>query len=128
MKLSLWLAFGVGTLAALRQAMLEEKVTTNEYFVWVGAFFFIIIGYLLRDILYLEKHFVYWKQSPTTTYSFKAAAIVRSFEFFGYAALILLSFLISKNPILLGGTVGLVFGGSLYIFELINKKYRSGNN
>jgi hypothetical protein len=55
--------------------------------------------------------------------STKASMILSSFEFFGYSTLTLLGFLISQNPLLLGGTIGLAFGGTLCIFQVINKKY-----
>ncbi|MDD5010657.1 MAG: hypothetical protein PHQ00_00870 [Phycisphaerae bacterium] len=117
-----WLIFGVVTLAAHRQAMLKGEETFYEYSVWAGAFFFLIIGYLLRGTLYLIQYFVYWKGLPKTTSSYKASTIVYSFEFFGYSALMFLGFLVSNNPFLLGGTIGLAFGGALYLLELTRKK------
>jgi hypothetical protein len=119
LKLLLWLGFGIGVLVALRQAMLEKGVTAYQYFAWVGAFFFLIMGYLLMDILSLTGHFVFWKRVHKIAYSFKDSAMVCSFEFFAYSTLILLSFVISKNPFLLGGTIGLAFGGILCI---VNRK------
>ncbi len=106
------------------QLILQKPEKTNEYFVFAGAVFFLVIGYLLKDILSFAKYFVYWRKiSKTETYSFKASMFLYSFEFFGYSTLILLSFLISKHPLLLGGTIGLAFGGALCILELTRKKY-----
>ena len=125
-RLLLWLGFGVGMLAVFRQAMLQKIVTTNKYFVWIGAFFSLVIGWLLSDFLSLAKYFVYRRETPKLTYSSsKASMIVYSFEFFGYSALMLLSFFISKHPLLLGGTIGLAFGGILYLFKLSKRQYYS---
>jgi uncharacterized protein YneF (UPF0154 family) len=135
-------------LSALRQAFLQKYVTAYEYFVWVGAFFFLVIGYLLRNVLSLIGYFIRRRGMPKITsshpktsknaicdientnnegfgigsYSFKHSTIAYSFEFFGYSTLMLLSFLISKNPFLLGGTIGLAFGGMLNILALTKKK------
>jgi hypothetical protein len=124
LKLLLWLGFGIGFLAALRQTMLKEEITSYEYFAWVGAFFFLMIGYSLRDILSLGKYFICRKEM-STCFSFNTTLILIAIEFFGYSTLMLLTFLTSKNPFLLGGTIGLVFGGILYILELTRKKNRS---
>lgn len=122
LKLLLWLGFGIGVLAAHRQAMLDKDITAYEYFVWVGAFFFLEIGYLLLDFLALLKYFVYQREMLKITYSFKTSTLMYSFEFFGYSVLVLLSFLVSKDSFLLGGSIGLAFGGILYILELTRKK------
>jgi hypothetical protein len=123
LKFLAWIGFGAVTLFAYRHAALQKVVTADEYSAWVGAFFFFVIGCLLRDILSMGNYFVYWREISKVTISFKASMILSSFEFFGYSTLMLLSFLISKNPFLLGGTIGLAFGGSWHIFELTRKKY-----
>jgi hypothetical protein len=126
LKLLGWLVFGILWLSAYRQAILQKAVTTtNEYFALVGGLFFFVIGHLLRDILSLGKYFVYRRKIKITYFSFKASTILSSFEFFGYSTLIFLGFLISNNPLLLGGTIGLAIGGLLYIFEGEKKKYYS---
>jgi hypothetical protein len=125
-RVLLGLGFGIVWLSASRGMMLAEKITPYEYFVWVGGFFFLIIGYLLRNILSLGKHFIYRKEtSKITCFSFNTTMIFAAIEFFGYSTLMLLSFLLSKNPFLLGGTIGLAFGGVLHILELTRKKNRS---
>jgi hypothetical protein len=123
----LWLGFGIGTLAANRQEMLEDDTKTYECLVYIGAFFFVVIGYLLSNIMSLLKYFVCRKEMPKpSTYSYKTCIIIRSLEFFGYSALILLSFAISENPILLGGAIGLAFTAGIYLLELTRKKKRPG--
>jgi len=125
-KLLLWIGFGIGMLCAYRQLILQKPEKTDEYFVFAGALFFLVIGYLLKDILSLGKYFVYCREISKITYpSFKATMILISFEFFGYSILMFLSFLISKSPFLLGGAIGLAFGGALCILELTRKKYSS---
>jgi hypothetical protein len=126
LRVLLWLGFGIGFLAVLRQTMLEERITSYEYFVWVGVFFFFIIGYLLRTISSFGKYFIYRRETlRTTCFSFNTTLVFSAIEFFGYSALVLLSFLISKNPFLLGGTIGLASGGVRYLLELTRKKSRS---
>lgn len=120
LKFLLWLGFGIGMLAALRQQILNKNITGFEYFTWVGAFFFIVIGYFLNEILLLTRYFVYQKDNSTLICpSHKTALILTAIEFFGYSVLVLLGFFITKTPFLLGGTIGLAFGGFLYIFQLI---------
>ena len=118
----LWIGFGILILSAYRQAFLQEAVTAYECSVWYGAFFFLVIGHLIGVVLYLGKYFVYHKENLRTTCSFSASMILQSCDLFGYSILVLLSFLITTSPFLLGGAIGLAFGGSLPLFELINKK------
>ncbi len=119
LKLLLWLGFGTVYLLSYKQAFLQKAITANEYFAWVGGLYFCVIGYLLSDILSLGKYFVCQiKMSKISYFSFNTSMILYSFEFFGYSTLMLLSFLISKHPFLLGGTIGLAFDGILGIFQI----------
>jgi len=127
-KFLIWIVFGIIFLSADRQAVLQKRVTTDEHLVLIGGFIFLMVGYLLKDILYLGKYFVYRREIPKTTLSFKSSAILSSFEFFGYSALMLLSFLISKHPLLLGGTIGLATGGLICICKILGKQRHGRNN
>lgn len=123
LKFFLWLGFGICILAGHRQAMLAKGVTAYECFVWIGAFFFLVIGYLLSNVLLLLKYFIYRREMPkSATYSFETCMMMYSFEYLGYSALMLSGFLMTKNPFLLGGTIGLALGASLYLLELTRKK------
>ena len=130
LKLLMWLGFGIVFLYAYRQAFLQQNVTDNEYFAFAGGMFFLVIGYLLRDITSLMSYFVHRMETPKTTYkfSFKSSMISNSFAFFGYSALMLLSFLISKHPLLLGGTIGLATGGLICICKITGKQQHNRNN
>ena len=121
--LVLWLGFGIGMLSAARGSLMEEDITADKYFIYVGVFFFIVIGFLLTDIRILATYFVYRKQTSKMTYSFNRSMILHSFDMFGYSALILLSFLITKDSLLLGGAIGLAFNGCLYLSKLIKQYY-----
>lgn len=123
LRLLVWIGFGIAFLSAYRQAFLAKVVTTEEYFAWIGGFFFLIVGYLLRDVQFLGGYFIYRRETTKKiTYSFKTSMILASFEFFGYSAITLLCFLVSKNSFLFGGTIGLAFAGILFIFEIKRKK------
>lgn len=117
LKLLPWIGFGIVWLSAIRQVDLKKPEGENEYFIYVGAFFFLIIGYLLIQILSLGRYFVYRREMTTKFCSPNTSRILTSLEFFGYSALILLSYLISKDPLLLGGIIGLAFGGIMCLFK-----------
>ncbi len=124
LRILLWIGFGVVFLSFYRHAVLHKAATTEEHFVVIGGFIFLVVGCLLRDILYMGGYFVCRSEMPRTTYSFsfETSAILASFEFFGYSVLMLLSYLVSKHPFLLGGAIGLATGGLICICQVKRKK------
>ena len=125
-----WIGFGVVFLSFYRHAVLHKAATTEEHFVVIGGFIFLVVGYLLQDILFLGGYFVCRSEMPRMTYPFspKVSAILVSFDLFGYSALMLLSYLVSKHPFLLGGAIGLATGGLICIYQITGKQQRDRNN
>jgi hypothetical protein len=124
-----WLGLGIGILSG--HSLLIKKITDYDC-IYIGALFFLIFGYLLEDIFAVIGYFVLWKRSLKTSYSVKDFTITYFLKFSAYSLLVFLCYLISKNPFLLGGAIGIAFGGIFYLVHweqyYLKIKHNSKNN
>ncbi len=122
-KFLLWLGFWSFLLTGYSQKYFQNKISIDDYSIFVGACFSPIIGYLLMNILSVGNYFIYKIYAPKITFTTKKHAyILSSLNFFEYATLIFLSFLITKNQFLLGGAFGLAWGGIVMFLSCLNEK------
>lgn len=132
LKFLAWLAFGTIYLWAYKNAYSTNAVSDYEYLAWVGAIYFCIIGFLIKDICFFVWYLASDKNRLKAIYSsyefFNSPSMFfQSLDFFGYSILIFISFLISHHPFLLGGTFGLAFDGVLCLLRLKKSEKKNQN-
>lgn len=123
LRFLVWLVFGVVVLVGCGQKYSQGKMTINAYSDYVGAFYFLIIGYLLTVVQSFIKYLFCWrKMSEMNFTSSKESSILHSIDFFGYSAFVLLCFLVSGNRFLLGGAWGLAIGAVILLVDMSDER------
>lgn len=118
----LFIGYGSLMFWGCQHVISQRESAIYTYFAVIGALFSLMIGFLLITVRSLINYAACRKEISQVTFpSFKLSCISNASEFFAFSFLMLVSFLITKNPFLLGGTVGFAFGGVYNIFEAIPK-------